>query len=140
MDFYILLAMLSVVSIAMAFIAVGISVHFFGVAGTKAKIAQFVIVALSVCGWDFLVLISGGNTRLVLAGIPLLALAILLMYSRSKHDDSPEPHELINRKVSVKSQKAAEKRKRREEARQAARHPYQPENKQAEAEQESKEK
>lgn len=124
MDFYILLGLLSIVSIAMAFIAVGISAHFFGTTGRKAKIAQFFIVSLSVCGWDFLVLIAQGNTRLVVASLPLLALAGLLMYDRAKRDDAGRaPLEMAQRRSSVKSQKAAERRKRREEARQAAHRP-----------------
>lgn len=124
MDFYILLAMLSIVSIAMAFIAVGISARFFGTTGSKAKIAQFVLVSLLVCGWDFLVLINQGNVRLVLAALPLLALAGLLMYYREKRDDAGRaPLEMAARRSSVKSQKAAERKKRREEARQAAHRP-----------------
>lgn len=120
MEFFIFILILSLISFSVAFLAYGFCLRFFGAQGTRAKVAQIIITPVAVVLWDFLVITRNDISRAILGALPVIAVICLVVYSKLNNSDEPEPLELAPRKTSVKSMRAAEKRRQRAQRQEAA--------------------
>jgi len=121
MEFFIFLIYMSMVSFAMAFVAYAIVIWLFGATGKLSRYTQIFIIPLAIIGWDLLTITRPIEYRYYVGGVPMAAIAIMLLYYRfvkggSWGKEEPTPMELAgkDKKTSAKALKyAARKNKKK---------------------------
>ena len=79
-DFFMFLLFMSIASFAMAFLAYGFVVRFWGKTGWVAKIGQVVLVPILIILFDFVTIATPVRYRYYVGSLPLAALAALIFY------------------------------------------------------------
>lgn len=121
MEFFIFLIYMSLVSFAMAFVAYAIVIWIFGATSKLSRYTQIFLIPVAIIGWDLLTITRPIEYRYYVGGVPIAAIAIMLLYYRFVKGgkwgkDEPTPMELAgkDKKPSAKSLKyAARKNKRK---------------------------
>ncbi len=88
-DFFMFLLFMSIASFAMAFLAYGFVVRFWGKTGWVAKIGQVVLVPILIILFDFVTIATPVRYRYYVGSLPLAALAALIFYFYFIKGESP---------------------------------------------------
>lgn len=120
MEFFIFLIYMSMVSFAMAFVAYAIIIWLFGTTGNLSRYSQIFLIPLAIIGWDFLTITRPMEYRYYVGGVPMAAIAIMLLYYRfvkggNWGKEEPTPMELAGKdnKPSAKALKYSERKNKK---------------------------
>lgn len=112
MEFFIFLCFMSFVSFAVAFLAYGLVIRLLGTTSAASRYSQIILVPIAIIGYDFLTITAPASYRYVVGCVPMLLLALMLLYYRfgkgGQIDDAPAPSDL--KKSSKKSLKQQAKK------------------------------
>ena len=100
--FVIFILLLSLMSFAVAFLVYGVCLRYF----PQSTAAKVILTPLCVVGWDFVVITRNDSSRLFLGALPLVAVAVIVLYVKWKNRaQAPTPLELAKKQQSKKKKK-----------------------------------